>query len=293
MKKLLLGSGAGLVAVALVWWVAAPRLWSDRIPHGWSWQASFVGMQAVPDPQTGRFPATASSVPYSRTVRIIGEDRPRSVKLEDRYSLGSSSDTPAWEYIVTFDVDPRTGRHTAAEFQGDVFVFPAGSRKSTYRLRFNYLKGVPMAFVREEQVEGLATYLFEYRGRGEYTEAYRGTERYPGVKVAPGQEIRCADDQLVVRWWIEPVTGSDVKIEENCLSGDVVFDIAAGRPVADVLRWGGETAGDQVANRAQAIARLRDGRLWRTKYLPAASGAAGFLLIMLGLIGRPGTSEPA
>lgn len=289
MRKLLLGSGGAAMVLAVVWWFAAPRLWGDRLPPGWEWRATFIGVSAWVDAKTGVLPEDTASM-YTRTIRIASEEgRPRAVRMEDAYLLQDpKSGSTVWEYVPTFEIDPATGRHLSPEHRGDIFVFPRGTGKTTYRLRMNYLKGVPLAFRREEIVEGVTTYMFEYRGRAEYTESYAGTPQYPGVKVEAGQEIRCADDQLVVRLWIEPVTGEMLKIEESCLSGDAVYDTASGTRVATIMRWGGETAGDDVQRRAERIQAERSRLLWRLHYGPGVLLALGTIVLALGWRGGGG-----
>lgn len=104
-------------------------------------------------------------------------------------------------------VDPQTGAHLQKEYLGDYYIFPRFVEKKTYKFRNNYVKGVPLEFKREEEVAGVQTYLFAYQGYGEYTESYAGTDEYPGIKIPPGQEIRCDDDQFSFKAWVEPVTG--------------------------------------------------------------------------------------
>ena len=276
MRVPLLVSGAVLVIAAVAWAIAAPRLWNDRLPPGWRWQASFVGAGAYPN-SAGQWPDRGTTLRYERAIRIGSDaDRPHSVRVEDAYrSFDTRSGANIWEYVPIQEVNPVTGRHTRPEHRGDILVFPRDTAKITYRLRLNYLEGVPMAFVREEAVEGVSTYLFAYRGRGAYTRSYAGTADYPGITVAPGQEIRCANDQLVVHFWVEPVTGEAVKIEESCLSGDYVVDAVSGQRLTAVMRWGGETAGDDVVGRAEAILGQRRRILWRLRYGPGIAAALG------------------
>jgi hypothetical protein len=228
-----------------------------------------------------------SSVTEHR-IRVVAESgRPRQVDLEDTYSAWDPvTGKKVYEYVYTAAVDPRTGEHAAPAHRGDHFVFPRGVEPRTYRLRYGYLEGIPVAFEREELIEGLSAYVFFYKGRAEYTESYSGTAEFPGVKVEPGQEIRCIDDQFSHRVWVEPLTGEILKIEESCLTGDAIFDVAGGKPIRMVQRWGGETSGDDLARRIHAVRRGRARLRWMSTYGPAVAAAAGLLLVGAGLVRR-------
>lgn len=146
--------------------------------------------------------------------------------------------------------------------------------------RSNYLKGIPLEYQDEEDIEGITTYLFTYLGRGEYTESYSGTEQYPGIPVKVAQEIKCADDQLVFRVWVEPLTGEILKMMESCLSGDYIYDIASGQKITAVLRWAGTTGGDDVLIRANQIRAERARLQWFEVYLPAITALIGIILLV-------------
>lgn len=285
-KKIFTAAGLALLSFAAFWqFVLVPR-WTDRIPAGWSWEADFIGSNAYPDPQTGQMPKDDVTGTYTHTIMIIPNSRrSRSVELEDRFLIHDVvNGTVTWEYNYRAPVDPRTGAHLKAEYRGDYFVFPRNVERKTYKMRFSYLKSIPLAYQRDEEVEGLTTYLFTYRGRGEYTESYAGTAQYPGTKVQPGQEIKCADDQLVFKAWVEPVTGEIVKVEENCNSNSYVYDIASGKQLQAVDRWGGVTVGDDVVNRVEKVRRERTQLLRTNRYIPFGLLGAGLLccgLVML------------
>lgn len=294
-SRWLLALGLCLLAAAgLCYGLLVPRL-CQRIPPGWKWEARFVGSTSYPDEKTGQFPEKDSLSIYERSIEVVDDSlRPAAVVLEDRYTIYERATRKViWEYIVRETVDPQTGAYPQPEYQGDVALFPRNTQQQIYSLRFNYLKGVPMRFEEEERVEGLDTYVFAYKGRGEYTESYAGTPAYPGVKVEPGQEIKCADDQFSIRVWVEPVTGEIVQMHERAPSGDWIYDIASGARIAPVLRWGGSTAGDDVVRRAEWIAAERTRLLWWCNYLPALLGGTGLLCALLALRRRPvGREQP-
>lgn len=287
-KKIFIAAGLALLAFTAVWQFAlVPRL-TQRIPAGWSWKAEFIGVITHPDPQTGLIPEKDATAIYLRRIYLASEaDRPRSVDLADTYfTLDPTSGLKTWEYNYRAQVDPQTGAHLQKEYQGDYYVFPRSVEKKTYKFRNNYIKGVPLAFVREEAVEDVTVYLFSYHGNGEYTESYAGTAEYPGVKVEPGQEIKCNDDQFILNVWVEPVTGEVLKLDEQCLSSNAVYEKATGKRLGDVLRWAGKTAGDDDIQRADFIRQERSKLLWTTRYIPSGLTVAGLLCFGLAFIPR-------
>ncbi len=295
-KKVFIAAGLVLFGLTAVWqFVLVPR-WTERIPAGWQWESNYVGYQTLADPQTGQMPEKDAAGTYSHAIAIVPNSRqPGSVELDDRYlihDIASGQVTYAYNYHAP--VDPRTGAHLKAEYRGDYFLFPRNVEQKTYTLRFSYLKGIPVAFQREDEVEGLATYLFTYRGRGEYTESYAGTAEFPGVQVKPGQEIKCADDQFIFKVWVEPVTGEIVKIVESCNASDYVYDIATGKQLAAVDRWGGETDGNDVTNRVDLVSRERTKLFWQTRYIPSSLFVAGLLCFGFVILPRgSSTNEDA
>jgi len=287
-KKIFIVAGITLLSFSAVWRFALVPRWTERIPVNWEWRSDFIGVNAYADPKTGMMPNGDITGTYTHAITITPNSRRfGSLELQDRFRIKDVlTGTTTWEYNVSAQVATRTGAHTRKEYEGDYFLFPRNVEKKTYKLRLSYLKGIPVTFQREEDVKGLATYLFAYRGRGEYTEAYAGTAEYPGTKVQPGQEIKCANDQLVFKVWVEPVTGEMIKIEENCNSNDYIYDIASGKQLAAVDRWAGETAGDDVINRVDTVTKERAKLLRITRDIPVGLLAAGLLCFGLVMLPR-------
>jgi hypothetical protein len=287
-KKIFIVAGITLLSFSAVWRFALVPRWTERIPVNWEWRSDFIGVNAYPDPKTGMMPKGDVTGTYTHAITIKPNSRQSgALELEDRFLIKDVlTGTTTWEYNVSAQVATGTGAHTKKEYQGDYFLFPRNVEQKTYKLRLSYLKGIPVIFQREEDVKGLATYLFAYHGRGEYTEAYAGTAEYPGTKVQPGQEIKCANDQLVFKVWVEPVTGEMIKIEENCNSNDYIYDIASGKQLAAVDRWAGETAGDDVINRVDTVTKERAKLLRLTRDIPLGLLAAGLLCFGLVMLPR-------
>jgi hypothetical protein len=285
VKKVSLIIGAIFIVTAVVWYFWLSSYWTQRIPPGWSWTANYIGTNAYAD-ASGNFPEQDSINVYDRTVMVVEDQRPNSVILEDTY-LTSDANTGqvTWEFKFSAPVDPKTGQHLSESYRGDYFVFPRNVEKTTYRLRFSSYPGIPLTFQKEETVEGFATYLFTYQGSVDYAFSYAGSANYPGVKVEPGQEIKCWDNQMIVRMWVEPVTGETLKSAESCYSGDYVYDLATGKAIYPISRWGGETAGDDVINRANAISAERTRILWLGQYAPGLLFVAGLVSLAIGMVG--------
>lgn len=285
-KKILIGAGVFLLALTAVWQFGfVPRL-TQRIPPGWSWKAEFIGFVNFADPQTGMLAENDQTNIYKREMSVGSEnDRPRVVTMEDsQVSLDPATGEKTWEYKSSAEIDPQTGAHLNKEFAGDIYVFPRFVEKKTYNFRNNYINGLPLAFEREEEIAGVETYLFAYRGRAEYTASYAGTADFPGIVPEAGQEIRCGDDQFVFQLWVEPVTGEIIKLDEGCLSGDYFYAKAANERLALIETWAGTTAGDDDVRRADAVSGERFKLLLISRYIPLIMLLAGLLCFGLSLI---------
>jgi hypothetical protein len=274
-----------LIGVAAAWRFGLARHWTQRLAPGWSAASDYVGTMTYADPRTGRLPDRDPVSKYERSQRVSPDSsRPGAMVIEDRLVIRDiETGKITWEYTTWNVVDPGTGALWAEAHRGDIAVFPRGVQRTRYRLRANYVKGLALTFERAENLDGLVTYVFAYRGRGEYTESYAGSGDYPGIKPPPGHEIRCADDQFYYRVWVEPITGEQVKLEEGCLSGDYVYHIATGRRAEAVARWNGVTAGDALIERIAEVRGLRSQYLWLTRYVPGALLALGVALLGLGV----------
>lgn len=272
-----------LIASAVLRFIIAPDV-ALRIPTGWSWSTQMVGTQVWAD-SLGNFPKEVGTSIYTRSISITDESkRPNGITLEDKYTVNEPmTDKVIWQYIYSASVDPATGRHLTPEFRDEYYVFPSHAERTTYTIRTNYVKGVPMQFVGEETIGDLKVYVYAYVGRGEYTESYEGTPEFPGTKVEPGQEIKCKDDQFKFECWIEPITGELIKLEESCHSGDYVYDIATGKPLIALSQWGGMTAGDDVKNRVEMVSSKRSAILWSSLYGPLVLVLAAVLSFIIGI----------
>jgi hypothetical protein len=282
----LLIAGVACLLAAFLWHLRLADRWTRRIPPGWHISISYVGTQAVASQHhhTDTFPERDALAVYERSQRLIGAGTvPHSVVLESRLTIRDvRSDSVIREFVSHALVDERTGERLEPEYRGDIALFPRGVERRSYRLRSDYAQGIALRFEREETINGLDTYLFSYRGRGEYTSAYEGAPHAGGITVEHGQEIRCADDRFSYRVWVEPATGAAVKVEEGCTSGDYVYDVRTGRRLYAVARWSGATLGNSLVTRAAEVRRIRLRHVWASRYLPLGLTVLGLGLVALG-----------
>lgn len=285
VPALLLVAGA-LLAIAAAEYLLARRHWDQRIPPGWEWKSSFVGVSTPVGPD-GRIPAKDVTVIYDRTLRLVDErGRPTRVTVSDSYvNRDPRTGKVLYDYTVRFEVDPRTGRHLPPHGR-DYLLFPRNTPPREHSLRITYLKGVPLSFRGVEEVEGLTVYRFGYAGAMEYTDFYRGTPEVPGIAVPAEQEIRCFEDQYEIDFWVEPTTGLVVKLAERCHSADVMVDRATGAFRANVLHWSAESTGNDVVAKVEDAWKKRTYMMATLYYLPIGLLALGLLAAALWLRSR-------
>ncbi len=283
---LLLAAGVLLVAGSIVWVFWVGKRWTDRITPGWSWEGHFIGFNTYPDPETGELPAEDTVNTYFYRTEIVPDSwQGRSVVLRSRWVTHDlETGEVTWEYAIEVAVDPRTGRYLSGPLRGAHHVFPRGVEKKTYPIFYSSTLALPYAFESEEMIEGLETWVFAHRGSPDATEFYAATDDFPGVDVEPGQVIRCAGDQRVGRYWVEPVTGETVKTADSCLTGDAVHDLRTGERLSWVARWSGGTASDELLRLVEQARVARRDYLRASRDLPAGLLFAGLAAFVAGIV---------
>lgn len=258
-------------------------LW--RIPPDWYKEVTCIGYTNNPDPKTNQW-TTEETMVYEHERKIIRRDGSKGV-IEDRYIIYDPlTGKVTWEYAPRFNVDLRTGVILDGKgARGSYFSFPLHTAKKPYKLTREYYKELPFNFIREEYVEDLKCYLFEFKGVAEYTDCYAGTENYPGVAPPAGQEIR-SSDSLIVRYWVEPVSGRIVKLEEDCPEGDWMVDIKTGKQLTPVLIWGRKTSGDTVSQQVNTARIRKDEIIFKERIIPAGLAALAVIFGITGLVRR-------
>jgi Porin PorA len=129
-------------------------------------------------------------------------------------------------------------------------------------------------FQSEEDISGIKTYWFSYRGDLDTTPAY------PDVEVETGQTITCFDFEL--DFWVEPTTGEVVRYREWC-EGDYVVDTASGEKLYAISRWGAESSGDDLLRQADKVKTALRNYNWMTRYIPLLLLVAGLALLGAGI----------
>jgi hypothetical protein len=279
--------GVLLIAAGCAAYFKGMAWWGTRVPDGWTWQVSYVGLNVYADAEGG-YPKTYDSVEARRTMSVVGRDEASGlVQIQDHYELlDIVTKEVAWASKLKEWLDPETGLEKSTNGAKLLGLFPRFTQQQDYALGFGYLDGAVMSFVREEIIGGLPTYLFRYVGPMEYTEIYAGTEDYPGIAMEAGQEVRCSDDKYTFNAWVEPVTGEILRFEESCFSGDAIYEIATGRLVQNIARWGGETPEGSVHELAQKTGWERLKLLFLIRYLWIGLVVLGLATIAIGLLGR-------
>jgi hypothetical protein len=271
-----------LAGLAAVWGFSLAPRWTRRVARNDVFSAHYVGTQTNADPQTNIVPVHDALSTYERTVVVKdAADWPRSLVLEDKYSARNiETGMVDFEFITTEKIDPETGAWAEGPYKGEIVLFPRNVQRHDYTMRSSYIPGLPLKFTGVRDIGGLETYLFSYKGPIEYAAAFVGTPETPGIKLLPGQDIRCADDNFYYRIWVEPRTGSQVQVEEGCLSGDYVYDKATGNKVFEVDRWNGVSAGSNLSSSITEIYSARRTYLLAL-YLPVilVMGSLGVLVV--------------
>jgi hypothetical protein len=281
MKKIYLIL-AGLMALMIPIWVfiVAPRIiW--RIPPEWRQSVKCIGYQSWPDSATNKW-TKEESVLYEREKSVIKREKNRGAIKDSYVTKEPLTGKITWEYAPVYEVDLKTGMHLEGkDWQGYYYEFPLQTQKKAYTLTREYYKKLPFYFVKEEVIEGLKTYLFEFKGSAEYTACYAGTEQYPGIIPPKGQEIR-SSESFTIKYWVEPVSGQIVAIEEDCLDGDWIVDAKTGQKIAPVLIWGGKTTGDAVLRLADSARKRKLEIALKEMYIPLGFALLALVLAMLG-----------
>jgi hypothetical protein len=281
-RRALVSLAIMLLLCAVAWKARIGDRWTQKVTPGFTIKMRYAGTQTFSDSTTGLLPARDVVAEYDRDIHIVSDTaRPRAVTLSERLTIRSASTGKIiWKYATNSEVDPRTGALLDPRYPGEYMLFPREVRKGRYVIRSNFLTGIPLTFRHEEEVDGLDTYVFGYRGPIEYTDSYRGSDETLGLAVPAGQEVQCVDSQFYYRVWVEPRTGLRVKIEEGCPSGGYLVD-AAGVRHAAVDRWSGVTAGRDLSRRVAEVRRARFIYLLHLSYIPGALALAGVLALVL------------
>ena len=291
MKRSYIVAAIALAAFAAVWHFSVAPRWTRRVPRNAVFTSQYVGTNTSADPRTGIVPVHDALSNYERIVVVKdAADWPRSLILEDKLSARNiETGMVDFEYIASEQIDPETGALAEGPHKGEIVLFPRNVQQRNYTMRSNYIPGLLLKFSGVREIGGLETYLFSYKGPIEYAAIYAGTAETPGIKLLPGQDIRCADDNFYYRTWVEPRTGTQVQVEEGCLSGDFVYDKATGNKVSAIDRWNGVSAGSNLSSGITEIYNAR--RVYLSAlYLPGILLMGSLAVLAIGRLRRDTTA---
>jgi hypothetical protein len=270
MNRISLGLGLVLVVVAGVWVAVISPRYQMRFPDGWSWRFDAEGYTVYPSGSD--FPPP----PYNndlniRSITIESENADGSITFYDRYqTFDPATNAQLWDLEYRTTVDPISGR-LLAPYENDYFFLPRNPDKTTYTIRNSAYESIPMTFVEEVQVEGVNTYLYQFKG------TWNNTILYPDYELGEGQTILCFDFEL--SYWIEPNTGDPVKLLEDC-PGDWVVNQTTETKILPISKWRTETSTtDPVRQVESIIARLNQERLLSV-FVPLGLGIFGMVLMV-------------
>lgn len=270
------------LAVIPAWFLLVVPSATIRISNNWEWVTKFEGSASWAD-ANDEWGETLISV-SEKEITIVN-DFGEYVVLRDRYSTKDPiSGEITWEYIPKFAVNKETAKNVThsgvPDRTGYYYMFPRNVEKTTYEIwGLNYLKKISLTFIKEETIEGLDTYLFEFRGDMESSETYAESEEYPGVELTGNQEVRSPGDGLTIKYWVEPVTGEIVKIDERS-AGDYIVDKNTGEKIAKLSKWTGKTTGDTVLNLVKATQNKKQMILLYERWIPILFGLIAFAFLI-------------
>jgi len=282
MRFLIPTMGVILLVAALGWQFTLKNRQAQRFPDDWKWEFTSV---LYTDIETGSFideeylgtqlnPISTAKRTYA--VGATDPAAPASVVSIDHTTLVTNIVTNAtiWDFSTSFKVDAKTGR-SYREDDDSYFFFPAGLEKKDYTISTSTHSGLLFSFVQEENLFGLDTYVFVYRGQIDDSLFYESV----GL-ATPGHVVICYEAEIM--FWAEPQTGEIIKFTEDC-AGDYLIDEASGEELLTLLRWRNETSGDDLLRRLDEVKGMVRQRQLVEQYIPLA-----LLLGGLGLAGWGG-----
>jgi hypothetical protein len=167
------------------------------------------------------------------------------------------------------------------DFAGQLYKFPFGTQKKDYEYFDRDLrKALPIEFQGTEEIKGLETYRFQQVVPE--TPLNFSAERLTGLlnTFAPGAESGQVTYSNTRTIWVEPVSGTFIKVQEQqkkTLTPD------AGAPTA-LLDGNFVYTDETVSNNVESAGETKSSVLMISRYLPIGLAVLGALLLILGLI---------
>ena len=289
MKNILIIVGIILIVAAGVVWFMGGQQSDQRFPAGYEWEVNSLGQTSFADEETGVFPedTTLADDPVNITVRSVsasaGEEDGQVVLTDHYQQLNATTNEVEWEFTIDSVVDSTTGQLVDGENAGDYYFIPQNAEKTTYNVTNTTYVNLPLEFQREEDVFGINTYVYEYKGdlpnKAAYTEF---------IEFADNEDVLCFDFEL--QYWVEPTTGEIIKSREWC-EGDWVVDMDSGEQIYAISRWGTETTGDDLIRQTNLVKDQLNIIRWMSLYIPAILGIAGIALLGYAFVSNPSQSD--
>lgn len=281
MRKILVGISVLLIAGSVIWKVGIAPSMEKRFPTNWQYKFDILGRSSYADASTGKFPdgTTLKDAPINiskRDITVSQVNADGTVELTDHFvTFDPESNAVTWELTTKATVDSVTGKYIKPEFANDYYFIPRDSQKTTYSIRNNYLQGVPFAFQNEENISGINTYHYGYKG--DYDDVISNSD----VKIEPDQTIICFN--LAVDFWVEPTTGEIVKYHESC-EGDWVVNTKTNVKLYAISRWGSDNTGDDLVRRAAEVRDMLNATNMNRLYIPLLLAVVGLSVLAFALV---------
>ncbi|MET0422268.1 MAG: DUF3068 domain-containing protein [Actinoplanes sp.] len=195
--------------------------------------------------------------------------------------LAIDRDTAAavkWKNQALQDAGPDAT--SAVDFTGQLYKFPFGTEKKDYEYFDRDLrKALPIQYQGTEDIKGLETYRFQQVIPD--TELTFSAERLAGLlsAFAPGATSAQVTYSNTRTIWVEPVSGTFIKVQEQQKKALVPN---TGAPT-QLLDGNFTYTDDTVTNNVNSAGDTKDSVLLISRTLPIALAVIGALLLIIGL----------
>ncbi|MBM2614772.1 DUF3068 domain-containing protein [Actinoplanes sp. LDG1-06] len=205
-------------------------------------------------------------------------------EMVSQYKAGIALDRDSaaavdWKDQYLQDAGPDV--NTPVEFSGQLYKFPFGTEKKDYEYFDRDLrKAMPIQYQGTEKIDGLETYRFQQVVPE--TPLNFSEERLAGLLAtfAPGAESGQVNYSNTRTIWVEPVSGTFIKVQEQ-QKKTLVPETGAPTQLLDGNFIYTE---DTVAHNVKSAGDTKSGVLLISRTLPISLAIIGALLLILGLV---------
>lgn len=287
LNKLTLLLGILLLVGAGVWYFLITPQSENRFDEDWTWNYDIDGSYA-------EFPEGSDETIYETPVSeydyqsasvykvSINTDRSSDEEfvIESYYAdLDPVTEEEVYSYTTEYRVDPETGKYLSDELSEYYYMFPRNVEKKSYTLYDDYYGVMTFEYVDEETIGDLTVYNFLHSDDMlDETATYIENEY-----IAADTEVGIACQDIEVHYWVEPVTGEVLKLEENC-PREYYFTLETGEDAGPYGRWKYVSSGDDLQRRADEIKSELNSYRWQTVYIPLGLFISGLVLSVAGAV---------